>query len=334
MSAAQVPLRGVTGKLGVDLCEVNVLSQGVAPFRVKPLMVERVWGFHDLKPWYAYTSETAIGEAWLSGDHCVVETGPLAGKTLDEAAAAETPALLGAKSNGSAWEHFPLLVKYLFPKEKLSVQVHPDDDFAAKFGGTTQAKTECWYVLEAEPNAGILLGLKPGTSKDDVRRAIGDGTLEQLMVRVPVAAGDMVYVSAGTMHALEPGAVILEIQQNSDTTYRLYDYGRPRELHLERGLEVLKLETDAGKVVPQAIAGGERLIQVPHFTVERRVLTGEAQAVTSRGAECLVTFSGSGTVSSAAGDVELIAGAAVIVPATVGSYSLVGDAVVVRAFAG
>ncbi|WP_255483915.1 type I phosphomannose isomerase catalytic subunit [Granulicella sp. 5B5] len=310
---------------------MNVLIQGVAPFRLKPLMVERVWGFHDLKPWYAYTSETAIGEAWLSGDKCVVETGPLAGKTLDAAAAAE-PSLLGARRDGTAWEYFPLLIKYLFPKEKLSVQVHPDDAYAALFGGTTQAKTECWYVLQAEPDAGILLGLKPGTSKDDVRRAIGDGTLEQLMVRVPVAAGDMVYVSAGTMHALEPGAVILEIQQNSDTTYRLYDYGRPRELHLERGLEVLKLETDAGKVVPQSIAGGERLIQVPHFTVEKYALTSEALTVASKGAECLIALKGSGTASSAAGDVELVAGAAVIVPATVGQYSLRGDAEVVRAF--
>lgn len=309
------------------------MSVSVGPFRLKPLMVERVWGFHDLKPWYAYTSETAIGEAWLSGDKCVVETGPLAGKTLDEAAAAE-PSLLGTRKDGKAWEYFPLLIKYLFPKEKLSVQVHPDDAYAALFGGTTQAKTECWYVLQAEEGAGIMLGLKPGTSKDDVRRAIGDGTLETLMERVPVSAGDMVYVSAGTMHALEPGAVILEIQQNSDTTYRLYDYGRPRELHLERGLEVLKLKTDAGKVTPKEIAGGEQLIAVPHFTVERYVLTGEVRAVTTKGAECLVTLKGSGLVKSEAGEVELIAGAAVIVPATVKEYSLQGDAEVVRSFAG
>ncbi len=297
-------------------------------------MVERVWGFHDLKPWYAYTSEAAIGEAWLSGDGCVVETGPLAGKTLDEAVVAAGPSVLGARADGTLWEHFPLLVKYLFPKEKLSVQVHPDDAYAAQFGGTTQAKTECWYVLQAEPGAGIMLGLKPGTSKDDVRRAIGDGTLESLMVRVPVSAGEMVYVSAGTMHALEPGAVILEIQQNSDTTYRLYDYGRPRELHLERGLEVLKLETDAGKVQPQAIAGGERLIEVPHFTVERYTLGAQPQRIASKGAECLIALSGSGTVTSRAGEVELVAGDAVIVPATAGSYSMQGDAVVVRSLAG
>ena len=291
------------------------MSEKVAPFRLKPMMVERVWGSRDLAPWYPVQSEKAIGEAWLSGDDCVVDAGPLEGKTLIDAQG-----------------YFPLLVKMLFPREKLSVQVHPDDADAARLGGGAQAKTECWYLLEAEPGATVAVGLKDGTSKDDVQRAIGDGTLEELLEHVPVAAGDMVYVSAGTMHAIGPGVVILEIQQNSDTTYRLYDYGRPRELHLERGLNVLKMKTDAGKVASKAIDGGTQLIAVPHFTVERYTLEAEPRVFASMGAECIVALSGDGVIRSALGEVALAAGQAVIVPASVRSYEASGTAELVRCY--
>jgi mannose-6-phosphate isomerase len=302
------------------------LSQIVGPFRLKPLMVERVWGYNDLKPWYPVVGEKAIGEAWLSGDDCVVETGPLTGKTLAEAV--RDHALFGSR------ERSPLLVKMLFPKEKLSVQVHPDDADAARLGGGTEAKTECWYVLQADSGATVAMGLKAGTTKDAVQQAIGDETLESLLEYPKVAAGDMVYVSARTIHAILPGVVILEIQQNSDTTYRLYDYGRPRELHLERGLDVLKLETDAGKFPAKEIEGGTQLISVPHFTVERYELSGEPKRFENREGEYLVTLKGEGKLVSEAGEVELIAGELVVVPAGVASYSMTGKATVVRSYAG
>jgi mannose-6-phosphate isomerase len=302
------------------------LSQSVGPFRLKPLMVERVWGYNDLKPWYPVESEKTIGEAWLSGDDCVIETGPLAGKTL-AAAVSGFDLFAGVKRS-------PLLIKMLFPKEKLSVQVHPDDADAARLDGRTEAKTECWYVLQAEPDATVAMGLKPGTTKDAVQQAIADGTLETLLEYPKVVAGDMVFVSAGTIHAILPGVVILEIQQNSDTTYRLYDYGRPRELHLERGLDVLKLKTDAGKFPAKDIAGGTQLISVPHFTVERYELSSEPKSFANRGGEYLVTLKGKGKLVSEVGKVELMAGELVVVPAGVNSYSLEGSATVVRSYAG
>ena len=304
------------------------MSKGVVPFRLKPQMVERVWGYHDLSPWYEFESEKAVGEAWLSGDDCVIEGGPLAGKTLGEAVtSSETPLFTGK-------DRSPLLIKYLFPKEKLSVQVHPDDADAARLGHGAEAKTECWYVLEAEPEAAIAMGLKPGTPKDAVLAAIHDETLESLLEYPKVAAGDMIYVAAGTIHAILPGVVILEIQQNSDTTYRLYDYGRPRPLHLELGMDVLKLTTDAGKFPAKAIAGGTQLISVPHFTVERYELSSEAKSFANQGGEYLVTLEGEGKLVSDAGEVELVAGELVVVPASVAAYSLEGKATVVRSFAG
>jgi mannose-6-phosphate isomerase len=283
-----------------------------APFRLRPQLVERVWGSHDLRPWYEVQSEKAIGEAWLTGDACVIEAGPLAGKTLGEAVG-----------------KFPLLVKMLFPQDKLSVQVHPDDADAARLGSGTEAKTECWYILHAEPGASVALGLKPGADTAAVRASIEDGTLEALVEQVPVSAGDMVYVPAGTIHAIGPGVVILEIQQNSDTTYRLYDYGRPRELHLEKGLSVLKLETTAGKVAATAVEGGVQLIAVPHFTVERYEVTGaELEFAATGGAQVVIALSGEGVVRGASGEVELKAGEAVVVPE--GGFGVRGSASVVR----
>jgi len=292
------------------------------PFRVRPELVERVWGSHDLRPWYEVQSAKAIGEAWLTGDACAIETGPESGKTLSE--------VVGK---------FPLLVKMLFPQDKLSVQVHPDDADAARLGedatskGKVEAKTECWYILHAEPGASVALGLKPGVDTSAVRAAIGDGTLEALVEQVPVSAGDMVYVPAGTIHAIGPGVVILEIQQNSDTTYRLYDYGRPRELHLEQGLGVLKLETPAGKVAAKAVEGGVELIRVPHFTVERyEVQDAELELAATGGAQVVIVLAGEGVVRSVGGEVELKAGEAVIVPE--GGFAVRGSASLVRCWVG
>ena len=141
---------------------------------------------------------------------------------------------------------FPLLVKLLFPEDKLSVQVHPDDAQAQAMG-QPRGKTECWYVLEAEPGATIALGLKPGATADAVRAAIAAGTLEEWMEWVPVAVGDMVFVDAGTVHAIGPGVVLLETQQTCDITFRMYDYGRPRELHVEQALRVMKTEDGGGE---------------------------------------------------------------------------------------
>jgi mannose-6-phosphate isomerase len=283
---------------------------GVAPFRLKPWFSERVWGKLDLRPWYAETGTTErVGEAWLTGPQCVVETGALAGKTLGSVA---------AEMGGE----FPLLVKLLFPAEKLSVQVHPDDAWAQKLG-ETRGKTECWYVLEAEPGAAVALGLKPGVDAEVMKASIADGTMEELLEWVPVSVGDMLFVDAGTVHAIGPGVVLLETQQASDVTYRLYDYGRPRELHLEKGLQVMKAKTAAGKVAARAMDGFARLIEQQYFVVDRFELGKAKETVVSfAGPGCLVALSGSGVVISADGEVELMPGQAVVVPVGNGAITV------------
>jgi mannose-6-phosphate isomerase len=279
-----------------------MMTTKVAPFRLKPWFSERVWGKKSLRPWYEDTGTAElVGEAWLTGPQCMVETGSFAGKTL---------AAVGEELGGE----FPLLVKLLFPAEKLSVQVHPDDA-QAKTMGETRGKTECWYVLEADRGASVALGLKDGVRVDWIKSAVADGTMETLMEWVPVSVGDMLFVDAGTVHAIGPGVVLLETQQTSDVTYRLYDYGRPRELHLEKGLQVIKTKTAAGKVAPKKMDGFTRLIEQKYFVVDRfdMVSAGEVK-VSFEGPGCLIGLAGSAVVATDDGDLELLPGRAVVLP--------------------
>ncbi len=257
--------------------------QALAPFKLAPYFQTRVWGFHDLAPWFDHRAEAEpVGEVWLTGPLCVAATGPLAGQRFSEIMAEQAPLILGSdhvpmETPGGRAPEFPLLIKVLFPKEKLSVQVHPDD-LLAREAGEPRGKTECWYALEAEPGTKVALGLRPGVTNDQVRAAVTGHNLEDLLTWVEVAPGDMVYVDAGTVHAIWPGAVILETQQTSDMTYRLYDYGRPRELHVEKSLRAMRLETSAGKIAPVEEDGCTVLIDEQYFRVERWSLDGAAQA--------------------------------------------------------
>ena len=254
-----------------------------------------------MKPWYEETGTSErVGEAWLTGPQCVVETGLFEGATL-----ADVGGELGAE--------FPLLVKILFPEEKLSVQVHPDDA-QARAMGEARGKTECWYVLEAAPGAAVALGLKDGMGAKELAASVAEGTMEALMQQVPVSVGDMLFVDAGTVHAIGPGVVLLETQQTSDVTYRLYDYGRPRELHLAKGLKVMRLKTAAGKIAPRKMDGFTRLIEQQYFVVDRFDVGEGEVTLTLDGPGCLVGVAGSGVVRCGEEELEMRAAQAVVVP--------------------
>lgn len=249
-------------------------AKQILPFRVAPFFRTRIWGFDDLSPWFDFkASGEPIGEVWLTGDQCVAETGQFSGRSLTEIVRAAGPALAG---EGYSGESFPLLVKVLFPKEKLSVQVHPDDAMAQRYG-EPRGKTECWYALDAVPGAAVALGIQPGADPEQVREAIHHSTLENLLVWLPVEKQDMIYVDAGTVHAIGPGLVLLETQQNSDLTYRMYDYGRPRELHVDLSMEAMRSQTRAGKVKPVVKDGCANLIDVPYFRLDRFELDASSQ---------------------------------------------------------
>jgi mannose-6-phosphate isomerase len=295
----------------------------MAPFRMEPRFDTRVWGFRDLRPWYDKVAEgEPIGEVWLTGDDSLVATGPHAGKPLAALFAEAPEALLGpgAPSNES-----PLLIKVLFAQQKLSVQVHPDDAMAQKYG-QPRGKTECWYALAANPGAKVAVGLKPGTTLAQVKEEIEEGTLENSLSLLDVDAGDMIFVDAGTVHAIWPGAILLETQQNADVTYRMFDYGRGRELHIERSLEATKLETRAGRVSPRQLEDRTVLIDAEYFRVERISVHGSRTSQelrgdslrdgAARGLAWLFAAAGAGTLTGAGFDpLELPARGIVGVPA-------------------
>jgi len=179
-----------------------------------PRFVERIWGTHDLEPYFGARAEL-VGEVWLTAEECLVAGSPL---TLGELAK-QAPSQFGNADDTG----FPLLLKLLFPREKLSVQVHPDDAIAQATLGQSRGKTECWYVLAAEPGAQVAVGFAESMTAEAVRLAIQDGILEARLRLLPVQVGDMIFVDAGTVHAIGPGMVLLETQQYSDVTYRLWD---------------------------------------------------------------------------------------------------------------
>jgi mannose-6-phosphate isomerase len=255
--------------------------QELAPFRIDPIYDPRPWGYRDLRPWYDHvvTGGDPIGEVWLTGDECLIATGLHAGQKLGSFFGQMPQALLG---EGAPSPESPLLIKVIFAKEKLSVQVHPDDAMAHKYG-EPRGKTECWYALAAQPGAMVALGLKPGVTLEQVREEIQAGTLEASLNMLPVAAGEVIFVDAGTVHSIWPGSVLLETQQNCDLTYRMYDYGRPRELHIEKSLEATHLKTRAGKVPPRVLGDRTILIDVEYFRVERIPVAGSRSSASLRG---------------------------------------------------
>jgi len=301
------------------------------PLLMSPVFDPRPWGTLDLSPIYPnHKFAEKIGESWLTGDHCKIANGPLMGKSLAELSSRYGRELVGDAAPEAS--RFPLLLKFLFPHEKLSIQVHPDDQ-AARNLGQPWGKTECWYIAHANPGAQIGLGLKPGITRAQFEEAIHQKRAEESLNWVPVYQGEMIYVAGGTVHTLGPGSIIVETQQQSDTTYRLYDYGRPRELHLKDGLAVLKEKVLSGKVLrpaPIQLDGANNrrspLVAAPHFVVEMFELKQphDFQTCDESGrnsAQILVAVEGCALIeASGAAPITLAKGDAVVVPAGIAEF--------------
>lgn len=246
-------------------------------YTVLPWFSPRIWGSLDLSQYYPQRGRESepIGEAWLTADHCQLSGMPdlsLAGLVQEVPDHLFSPGRRG-------FDYFPILVKFLFPRERLSVQVHPDDAYAARHG-MGRGKTEMWYVVSAEPGARLGIGLTPGATMQDFSRACREGCGADLLHWFEVHAGETIFIPAGTIHAIGPGVVLCEVQQQSDNTFRLDDYGRRdaqgrlRELHLEHGFAVARPEL--GGRIEGGLAAGEsgELVECAYFRVERLVHDG------------------------------------------------------------
>ena len=218
------------------------------PQLLKAACKDYIWGGTRLRTEYNQKSDAQkIAESWMLSCHpdgpSTIAGGPCDGMLLPEYLKLAGPGILGTDCR--RFPDFPLLIKLIDAKDRLSIQVHPDDAYAASHGGGF-GKTEMWYVVDCEPGAGLYYGFDHPVGKEEFRRRISDKTLEEVLNRVPVRAGDVFFITAGTLHAIGAGILIAEIQQNSNYTYRIYDYGRlgndgkPRELHIEQALDVTR----------------------------------------------------------------------------------------------
>jgi len=245
-----------------------------------PLYQERVWGGRGLEKYLGRSLPAGrpIGESWEIVDRpeaqSLVGGGAYLGRTLHQLMSTRTAEIMGPK--WPAARPFPILVKWLDCSDRLSLQVHPPASIAARLGG--EPKTENWYIAHAEPGAAVLAGLKLGVDANRFRAALQDGTAESLVHRLPTAAGDSLLIHSGVMHAIDAGNLILEIQQNSDTTYRVYDWGRigldgkPRTLHIEQSLASLEANTASAPQLVRSAKPTTVLAECREFRITRHLL--------------------------------------------------------------
>ncbi|MCS7058778.1 MAG: class I mannose-6-phosphate isomerase [Meiothermus sp.] len=251
------------------------MSDQVSALCLEARPVPRVWGGRLLAQRLGLASPEPVGELWLAYDKNPIRSGPAAGRSLSEVLRELGPGFLGEVPYGRYGLELPLLVKFLNTAEWLSVQVHPDDAYAhtVEAGSGFHGKTEAWYVLEGEGE--VVYGLRTPLDREDLRRAAMDGSLWGLLNRERVGPGQTIGVPAGTIHALGPGLLLYEVQQRSDLTYRLYDHGRPRELHLEKALDVARLEpASCPQRKPLPAHQKEVLLACEAFVLERHFLRG------------------------------------------------------------
>lgn len=314
------------------------------PLLLEPALHLRVWGgrrlatdLHKVLP-----THEPYGESWEMHDTATVCNGPLAGRTLGDVLAEYGAALVGPDHDPAVG--LPLLVKFLDAVDWLSVQVHPNDAQAREFEHEPRGKTEAWYVISAMPGAQLIAGLRPGTTREAMIEAIHTQTLHDLLVYMPVTTGDVIFMGAGTVHALGPGLLIYEIQQSSDITYRLYDWGRmgldgkPRPLHVEKGVAV----SDMGLVAPVRHTGENTLpvvdlVQSDYFTTllhQMNPRNGTRITLDTGGTQPHILTSIEHEMKVTAGDISirLAKGQTALIPASVGAYTLTGTGRVLRSF--
>jgi mannose-6-phosphate isomerase len=312
----------------------------LCPARLNPVFSARPWGSLSLAPFFPEMISLVepIGEAWMTDAECRFATGPFAGRKLGEAWAQMPEEWRGRRAGRDSL--FPLLVKFIFPEDKLSVQVHPDDEYAARHeraaGG--RGKTEMWYAVRARPGAEVLVGLRSDVTLERFKSAIADGTAEDYLEHVPLSSGDAIFVPAGTVHTIGPGLVLCEIQEYSDLTYRVFDYnrrdakGRTRELHIDKALDVIRFGKQlGGKIDPVRVTRGQvtetYYAACKYFAAEKWEFAEPIDVTSSpEHFDVLIFLEGSGSIEWGAERAQYAPAQAWLIPAALGNYNLRPDA--------
>lgn len=305
----------------------------IYPLTFRPVLKHYPWGGRNLERLGRRLPEGIVAESWEVSGHAhgptPVADGPLAGLEIAELQRRLGEELLGRRHAAAPDRRFPLLVKLLDAHDWLSVQVHPGDEYALANEGEL-GKSELWVVLQADEGAELIHGFRPGADRESFAAAIAAGRAPEMLHRSAARTGDAFYVPAGTVHALGPGLVLAEIQQSSDATYRIYDWGRPRPLHVDKALEVLDFgRVEPGPVSPATVsreeARVEELARSPHFLVERLRLAREGVtegACRGETFEIWGVLRGSATLSWDGPARSLAAVSWVLLPAALGEFEI------------
>lgn len=316
------------------------LCMRLYPLKLKAPLKDYLWGGTKLKESYGKQTELdKVAESWELSCHkdgqSIIINGEAAGMALSEYIEAQGPEILG--DNAKRFPYFPLLIKLIDARDNLSVQVHPDDEYALRVEGEF-GKTEMWYIVDCDPGASLLYGFKHEISQEEFRRRIADNTLLDVCNRVPVKKGDVFFIDAGTLHAIGKGILIAEIQQNSNTTYRIYDYGRvgkdgqPRELHVDKAIDVTRLAPPTKEAAPaaklQIFADYQLqvLAQCDFFKVCHFNLQGECRLMSGRDSfQAILVLEGEVVLLHENEKIKIQRGECVFIPAGMGVYSLSGQ---------
>jgi len=313
-----------------------------APIKLRASLHTTIWGGRRLATLAgkAIPEDALIGESWETALDAIAENAPYEGETLGALTERYGEALIGSRAVAVFGERFPLLTKFIDAHQWLSVQVHPDDAYANEHEGGKLGKTETWYILHAEPGAQIVYGVKRPVTRDEVRQAIEETRLETLLNHVEARAGDVIFVPAGTVHAIGAGVALYELQEYSDITYRLYDYGRlqangqPRELHVERALDVMRTTPHAVVHVRPITCGApsdgymrRTLVGCRYFVMDELTLDGLAKAaigeVTPASCQIVTVLEGAAEIAGQTEDgVRLGVGETAVLPATMGAWRI------------
>ncbi len=306
------------------------------PIKLAPYVSETIWGGRKLIEEYGVVTEKAnAAEGWMLSCHeagaSTVVNGEFSGKSLAEVVKSY-PGLCG--KNAENFSDFPILIKFIDAMDNLSVQVHPTDEYCKKTG-RGQSKTECWYIIDCDKDASLILGFKDKISPEEFKKAIENNTLTDYVCNVPVKKGDFFFIESGTLHAICKGILLAEVQESSNTTYRIYDYGRlgndgkPRELHVSDAVEVTKLEKysqpDLGKGSELYTDGKKLLADCPLFKVWKLDTDGEFSGSSDENSfVSLLIMDGEGILECCNENISLKKGDSIFIPANAGGYSLKG----------
>ncbi|MFN8414668.1 MAG: type I phosphomannose isomerase catalytic subunit [Anaerolineales bacterium] len=292
--------------------------------KLDPAYRDYVWGGNILRP-----GNSPTAEAWVVWENDVVESGVFKGKTLGELATQFGSELLGTNPTARTGTRFPLLIKLLDCAQWLSLQVHPNDELAVQLEGPNQfGKTEAWHILDAQPDAKLIAGLQPNTSATTVADSIRNGTITEHVQYANVTQGQTIFMPAGTLHALGPGLFVYEVQQTSDWTYRVYDWGRPateaRPLHIEKSIQVTKADFTAPIIPAPTYGDGTQslLTQCEYFTLEMLSASTKSINLDTKGTSfhAITVIEGKAVLQAGNEKIELEKFQTAVIPANVGAY--------------